>query len=109
VLHGFDPGIADDSSWSGVIERLQARGILVMAPANPLRGISADSAYLSKDSVLNSASLPHQYPAGAGTATESSIDPAKARDAFAADLSDAQAALIAATQTSLPPGFHAWR
>jgi pimeloyl-ACP methyl ester carboxylesterase len=52
----------------------------------------------SKDSVLNSALVPHQYPTGSGTGTEFSIDPAKARDAFAADLSDAQAALIAAIQ-----------
>jgi pimeloyl-ACP methyl ester carboxylesterase len=52
----------------------------------------------SKDSVLNSALVPRQYPTGSGTATEFLIDPAKARDAFAADLSDAQAALIAAIQ-----------
>ena len=53
----------------------------------------------SKDSVLNDALVPHQYPgADGGTATEFSIDPAKARDAFAGDLSDEQAALIAATQ-----------
>jgi hypothetical protein len=38
---------ADASSWNGVITRLQARGIPVTAPANPLRGISADSAYLA--------------------------------------------------------------
>ena len=127
----------------------------VTAPANPLRGIAADSAYIgavleqiegpvvavghsyggavitnaatdaknvvglvyvaafapdegetlgaaeagSKDSVLNSALVPRQYPtADGGSATEFSIDPAKARDAFAGDLSDQQAALIAATQ-----------
>lgn len=70
----------------------------------------------SKDSVLNSALVPHRYPAGAGTATEFSIDPAKARDAFAADLSDAQAALIAAIQRpvaelafSEPSGAPAWK
>jgi hypothetical protein len=28
-----------------VVERLQAAGLQVMAPANPLRGISIDSAY----------------------------------------------------------------
>src|SRR4051794_24578064 len=146
---------ADGSSWNGVIERLQAQGVPVTAPANPLRGIAADSSYVasvieqidgpvlavghsyggagitnaatdakngvglvyvaafapdegetlgaveagSKDSVLNSALIPHRYPtADGGSATEFSIDPAKARDAFAADLSDEQAALIAATQ-----------
>jgi pimeloyl-ACP methyl ester carboxylesterase len=143
LVHG---AFADGSSWAGVIERLQARGIQVTAVANPLRGISADSAYVanvsarlpgpvlavghayggavisnaatgaktvvglvfvaafapdegerlgevsaaSKDSVLNSALVPLQYPAGGGSATEFSIDPGKARDAFAADLSDAQ-------------------
>jgi pimeloyl-ACP methyl ester carboxylesterase len=169
LVHG---AFADGSSWAGVIERLQARGIKVMAVANPLRGISADSAYVasvfaqmpgpvlavghsyggavisnaatgasnvvglvfvaafapdegerlgeveaaSRDSVLNSALVPHHYPAGGGTATEFSIDPAKARDAFAADLSDAQAALIAAIQRpvselgfSEPSGPPAWK
>jgi pimeloyl-ACP methyl ester carboxylesterase len=44
LVHG---AFADGSSWNGVIERLQAKGIQVKAPANPLRGISADSAYLA--------------------------------------------------------------
>src|SRR4026209_1082799 len=40
------PGaFADASSWNGVIERLQAKGVEVTAPANPLRGIEMDSAY----------------------------------------------------------------
>jgi pimeloyl-ACP methyl ester carboxylesterase len=170
LVHG---AFADASSWSGVIERLQAKGITVTAPANPLRGISFDSAYLasvfeqiegpvlavghsyggavitnaandaknvvglvyvaafapdegetlgaaeasSKDSVLNSALVPRQYPgANGGTATEFYIDPAKARDAFAGDLSDEQAALIAATQRPVadaafgePNGAPAWK
>jgi len=38
---------ADASSWTGVIERLQAGGVQVTAPANPLRGLSSDSAYLA--------------------------------------------------------------
>ena len=42
LVHG---AFADGSSWNGVIERLQARGVQVTAPANPLRGISVDSAY----------------------------------------------------------------
>jgi pimeloyl-ACP methyl ester carboxylesterase len=42
LVHG---AFADASSWTGVIERLRARGIPVTAPANPLRGISIDSAY----------------------------------------------------------------
>ena len=48
LVHG---AFADAFSWSGVIERLQAAGIRVTAPANPLRGISTDAAYLI--SVLN--------------------------------------------------------
>ena len=169
LVHG---AFADGSSWAGVIERLQARGVQVMAVANPLRGIAADSAYVasviaqvpgpvlavghsyagavisnaatgasnvvglvfvaafapdegermgevsatSKDSVLNSALVPHQYPAESGPATEFSIDPTKARDAFAADLSDAEAALIAAIQRPVaelafaePSGAPAWK
>lgn len=37
---------ADSSSWSGVIERLQRDGYPVVAPANPLRGVSSDAAAL---------------------------------------------------------------
>src|SRR4051812_14026181 len=44
LVHG---AFADASSWNGVIERLLANGVSVTAPANPLRGISADSAYLA--------------------------------------------------------------
>jgi len=170
LVHG---AFADASSWNGVITRLQNEGVPVIAPANPLRGISADAAYLaavieqiegpvlavghsyggavitnaatnaenvvglvyvaafapddgellgavaagSKDSVLNSALVNRTYPtAGGGSATESYIDPAKARDAFAGDLSDEQAALIAATQRpvsefafSEPNGPPAWK
>ena len=169
MVHG---AFADSSSWAGVIERLQQRGVQVMAAANPLRGIADDSAYVasvfdqipgpvlavghsyggavisnaatdaenvvglvfvsafvpdegevlmevvgtSKDSVLGTALVPHQYPTGTGTATEFSIDPAKVRDAFAGDLSDEQAALIGAVQRpvseagfSEPFGVPAWR
>jgi pimeloyl-ACP methyl ester carboxylesterase len=170
LVHG---AFADGSSWSGVIERLSRRGVRVTAPANPLRGIEFDSAYIasvlrqtpgpvlavghsyggavisnaaaradnvvglvfvaafapdegerlgeveagSKDSVLNSALVPLQYPtADGGSATEFAIDPAKAREAFAGDLSDEQAALIAAVQRpvaeaafSEPSGPPAWK
>jgi pimeloyl-ACP methyl ester carboxylesterase len=170
LVHG---AFADASSWNGVITRLQDKGVPVTAPANPLRGITADAAYVasvlaqidgpvvavghsyggavitnaateaknvaglvyvaafapdegetlgeveagSKDSVLNSALVPRTYPtASGGSATEFSIDPAKARAAFAGDLSDQQAALIAATQRpvaglafSEPNGPPAWK
>src|SRR4029450_12599649 len=131
LVHG---AFADASSWNGVIERLQAKGIDVAAPPIPLRGITHDSAYLasflkqipgrvlavghsyggaiisnaateadnvvgliyvaalapdegetlgevendSKDSVLNSALVPLQYPENGGTATEAAVHPAKA-------------------------------
>src|SRR5580765_5232488 len=44
LVHG---AFADSSSWAGVIERLQAKGVQVVAAANPLRGISIDSAYVA--------------------------------------------------------------
>jgi pimeloyl-ACP methyl ester carboxylesterase len=44
LVHG---AFADASSWNDVIERLQADGVQVTAPANPLRGISIDSAYIN--------------------------------------------------------------
>jgi pimeloyl-ACP methyl ester carboxylesterase len=44
LVHG---AFADGSSWNGVIERLQQRGYAVVAPANPLRGVVADSAYIA--------------------------------------------------------------
>jgi pimeloyl-ACP methyl ester carboxylesterase len=43
LIHG---GFADASNWNGVIERLEAQGYPVMAPANPLRGIPTDAAYI---------------------------------------------------------------
>jgi pimeloyl-ACP methyl ester carboxylesterase len=171
LVHG---AFADASSWNGVVERLQTAGVTVTAPANPLRGISADSAYLasflhqipgpvlavghsyggavisnaaadaanvaglvfvaafapdegerlgeveagSRDSVLGSAQVALRYPTGDGTETalEFAIDPAKFRDAFAADLPPEQTAIMAATQRpvaeaafSEPSGPPAWR
>ncbi|HEY6582091.1 MAG TPA: alpha/beta hydrolase [Rubrobacter sp.] len=44
LVHG---AFADGSSWNEVIERLLAEGVQVTAPANPLRGISIDSAYIA--------------------------------------------------------------
>jgi len=153
LVHG---AFADASSWNGVIERLQQQGYTVIAPPNPLRGVTADSAYIasllgqidgpvllgghsyggavitnaatsapnvaglvfvaafapdegerlgevtptSKDSILNPALVPYQYPAGpdGGTATEFAVNPGLLREAFAADLPEQQAALLAATQ-----------
>jgi pimeloyl-ACP methyl ester carboxylesterase len=44
LVHG---AFADASSWSGVVELLQAKGLTVTAPANPLRGIAFDAAYIA--------------------------------------------------------------
>ena len=171
LMHG---AFADASSWTGVIERLQARGVQVTAPANPLRGLASDSAYIasvfnqipgpvlavghsyagavitnaatqasnvvglvyvaafaadegerlgevesgSKDSVLSSAQVALHYPTGQGaeTAVEFAVNPAHFHEAFAADLSAEQAALMAATQRpvaegafSEPSGVPAWK
>jgi pimeloyl-ACP methyl ester carboxylesterase len=171
LVHG---AFADASGWNSVIERLQADGVQVTAPPNPLRGISIDSAYIasyleqipgpvlavghsyggavitnaatnannvvglvyvaafapdegerlidiesdSKDSVLNTALVPLQYPTGQGseTAVELAIDPAKFHDAFAADLPAEQTAVMAATQRPIaelafpePSGVPAWK
>jgi pimeloyl-ACP methyl ester carboxylesterase len=53
LVHG---AFADASGWAGVIARLQAEGINVMAPANPLRSVSGDAAYIA--SVVNQISGP---------------------------------------------------
>jgi pimeloyl-ACP methyl ester carboxylesterase len=45
LVHG---AFADASSWNEVIKRLQAEELQVTAPANPLRGISIDSAYINR-------------------------------------------------------------
>jgi pimeloyl-ACP methyl ester carboxylesterase len=171
LVHG---AFADASGWTDVCEQLQARGVQVVAPSNPLRGISIDSAYIasllrqipgpvlavghsyggavisnaatgagnvvglvfvagfapeegerlidaestSKDSVLNAALVPFQYPTGRGveTAVEFAINPASFRDAFASDLPAEQTAMMAATQRpvaelafSEPSGPPAWK
>lgn len=43
LVHG---SFADASGWAGVSERLQKEGYSVVAPANPLRSLSGDSAYI---------------------------------------------------------------
>jgi pimeloyl-ACP methyl ester carboxylesterase len=43
LVHG---AFADASGWSEVIDSLDRQGYPVIAPANPLRGVSADAAYV---------------------------------------------------------------
>lgn len=66
LVHG---SFADASSWNGVIDRLLRGGHHVVAPANPLRGLTADSAYIA--SVIKQVDGPallvgHSYGGGAG-------------------------------------------
>jgi pimeloyl-ACP methyl ester carboxylesterase len=72
----------------------------------------------SRDSVLNTALVPLEYPTGQGaeTAVEFAIDLEKFHDAFAADLPEQQTAVMAATQRpvaelafSEPTGAPAWK
>jgi pimeloyl-ACP methyl ester carboxylesterase len=44
LVHG---AFADASGWNDVVARLQREGYPVLAPANPLRGVEPDSAYLA--------------------------------------------------------------
>ncbi|MGI5397555.1 alpha/beta fold hydrolase [Streptomyces sp. CA-251251] len=43
LVHG---AFADSSSWNGVIKRLERDGYPVVAPANPLRGLTSDADYV---------------------------------------------------------------
>ncbi|GAA4452893.1 alpha/beta fold hydrolase [Phytohabitans houttuyneae] len=44
LVHG---AFADASGWNDVIKRLHRKGYPVIAPANPLRGVPSDSAYIA--------------------------------------------------------------
>jgi pimeloyl-ACP methyl ester carboxylesterase len=74
LVHG---AFADASSWNGVIERLLQQGYTVIAAANPLRGLAADTAYTA--SLLNQIDGPvllvgHSY-AGAITTNAANSAP----------------------------------
>jgi pimeloyl-ACP methyl ester carboxylesterase len=93
-------------------------GLVYVAAAAPDEGENLGAVVAgSKDSMLNSALVPLNYPtADGGTAVEFAIDPAKIREVFAADLAAEQAALLAAIQRpvaelafSEPSGSPAWK
>ncbi|WSA86438.1 alpha/beta hydrolase [Micromonospora sp. NBC_01796] len=44
LVHG---AFADASGWNDVVRQLQRQGYPVIAPANPLRGVASDSAYVA--------------------------------------------------------------
>ncbi len=119
------PVVAVGHSYGGaIITNAASRsenviGLVYVAAFAPDEGeILSDIEGDSKDSILNSALLQLQYPTGTGTETavEFAIDPAKFHDAFAADLSAQQAAVMAATQRPVaaaaftePNGSPAWK
>jgi pimeloyl-ACP methyl ester carboxylesterase len=104
LVHG---AFADASSWNGVIERLQHQGYTVVAPANPLRGVGADSAYLA--SVLNQVDGPvllagHSY--GGAVITTAATDAPNVVGlvyvaAFAPDTDERLGAVSATSKDSL--------
>ncbi len=100
------PIIAVGHSYGGAVISNAATGndnvvgLVFVAAFAPDEGENlGEAGAQSKDSVLGTALVPRHYPTDdGGSATEFFIDPAKVRDAFAGDLTDQQAALIAATQ-----------
>ena len=79
--------------------RLLAGLVFVAAFAPEAGEILGQVTPTSKDAILGTALVPHQYPiANGGTATEFVVDPVKFHDVFAADLQADQAAVLAATQ-----------
>jgi pimeloyl-ACP methyl ester carboxylesterase len=119
------PVLAVGHSYGGaIITNAAARvgnvvGLVYVAAFAPdegeaLQDIEGDS----KDSVLMTALVELQYPNGQGseTAVEFAIDPAKFHHAFAADVPEEEAAVMAATQRAVsafgfvePNGTPAWR
>jgi pimeloyl-ACP methyl ester carboxylesterase len=171
LVHG---AFADGSGWAGVIAALAGKNLTVAAPPNPLRGISADAAYIASfvqqingpvllvghsyggavitnaasqvdnvvglvyvdafipdqdeslqdltahatDSQILPALRPAQYPSGdaATPGTEFAIDRASFHSVFCADVPDALATVMEATQRPLsglafgePTQNPAWR
>src|SRR5712692_1368658 len=77
LVHG---AFADASSWDGVVKRLKDAGYPVLAPANPLRGVSSDAAYIA--SVLDFVSGPvvlvgHSY--GGAVITNAAVNHPKVK------------------------------
>jgi pimeloyl-ACP methyl ester carboxylesterase len=119
------PVLAVGHSYAGAVISNAARiatnvvGLVFVAAFAPDEGERlSDVAGTSKDSILGPALVPIHYPTGQGeeTAVEFAVNPAQFQEAFAADLSAAQAALLSATQRpvaelafSEPCGAAAWK
>lgn len=72
LVHG---AFAESSSWNGVISRLQAEGLTVIAAANPLRSLDGDAAFVR--SILTSIDGPvvavgHSY--GGAVISNAAVD-----------------------------------
>jgi pimeloyl-ACP methyl ester carboxylesterase len=118
------PVLAVGHSYGGAVisnaatEAENVVGLVFVAAFAPDEGETLGEAESnSKDSVLNEALVPLQYPVDGGdNAVELAIDPAKFHNAFAADLPAEQTAVMAATQRpvaesafSEPSGPPAWK
>ena len=96
LVHG---AFADGSSWNGVVADLQRDGYTVIAPANPLRGIISDGAYVA--SVVKSVKGPvvlvgHSY--GGAVISQAGAAPGNVKslvyvDAFTLDVGETIGAL----------------
>jgi len=104
LVHG---AFADASGWNSEIKKLQEDGYPVLAPANPLRGIALDAAYIR--SVLATISGPiilvgHSYGGAVITNAASGNPNVKALvyiAAFAPDDGETLGAALAGSQDSL--------
>ena len=119
------PVVAVGHSYGGVVITNAATnvpnvvGLVYVAAFAPDEGeVLLDVEGNSKDSVLNTALVPREYPTGEGdaTAVEFGIDPAKFHDVFAADLPPERTAVMAITQRPAaqlafaePNGPPAWK
>jgi pimeloyl-ACP methyl ester carboxylesterase len=109
LVHG---AFADASSWNGVVERLLDEGYPVLAPANPLRGVASDAAYVS--SFLDTVSGPvvlvgHSY--GGAVITNAAVNQANVKAlvyvaAFIPDVGQAVGSLSPKPGSQIvPPGI----
>lgn len=104
LVHG---AWADGSSWNAVTSELQGQGYTVNVLANPLRGLSADAAYIA--SILNTISGPivlvgHSY--GGAVITNAALGNAniKALVYINAFVPDQGESLLQLASTPPPPG-----
>jgi pimeloyl-ACP methyl ester carboxylesterase len=117
------PVLAVGHSYGGAVitnaatGRSNVVGLVFVSAFAPDEGeVLLEVAGTSKDSVLGAALVPHQYTIDGATLTEFTLDPTKARDAFASDLTDAQANVIGTVQRPVaeraftdPSGAPAWK